>query len=134
MLQEQSSESLKISSLTLDQKKELVEKYNHSDYLKVGTFVDAHDSTHQYLFAQVVEVDSSGLAHVCFDGWSKKWNSWLKIKSIKIRPFRTEAEGYSGQKRVAIRNDMDNYDQEVLIKVSGFHFDKIFSITKKYNN
>jgi hypothetical protein len=96
MLQEQSSDNQKISQLTLDQKKELVEKYNHTDYLKVGTYVDAHDSTHQYLFAQVVEIDPNGLAQVCFDGWSKKWNSWLKIKSIKIRPFRTEAEGYSG--------------------------------------
>lgn len=58
----------------------------------------------------------------------------MKIKSIKIRPFRSEAEGYSGQKRVAIRTEMDNYDHEVLIKVRENHFDINFSIIKKYCN
>jgi len=50
MLSEQSNFP-DISQLTLDQKKELVEKYNHAEVMKVGSYVDAHDSTHQYLFA-----------------------------------------------------------------------------------
>jgi hypothetical protein len=51
MLSEQSNINPNISQLTLDEKKQLVEKYTHADYIKVGTYVDAHDSTHQYLFA-----------------------------------------------------------------------------------
>jgi len=37
--------------MTLEQKKEHLDRYNHAEYIKVGTYVDAHDTTSTYLFA-----------------------------------------------------------------------------------
>ncbi len=89
MLTEDTPKLISISTLTLEQKKELVDKYNHLDYVKVGTYVDAHDTTNSYLLARVVDIDNSGMAQVTFDGWSQKWNSWFRLKGIKIMPYRT---------------------------------------------
>ena len=132
MSEQQSVQQLTISQMTLEQKKELVDKYNHSDYIKVGTFLDAQDSTFSYLFAQAVQLDQNGMVEVCFDGWSKRWNLWYKIKSVKVAPFRSQAEGYSGQKKVAIRSDMIFRFQD-LAEVSLFIFLTFLAPLKSYS-
>lgn len=87
--------------MTLDKKKELLQKYDHTPFIKVGAYIDAADTTQNYLLSKIVEIDGNNL-NVNFDGWSDKWNSWHRIS--KVYPFRSRAKGYSGQKKVAIRN------------------------------
>lgn len=55
--------------MTLDQKKERLNKYDHTPLVKVGAFVDANDTTSNYLIAKVIEIDGTQ-ALVSFDGWS----------------------------------------------------------------
>ena len=59
----------KFDQLTLEQKKELLNKYDHVPLLKVGTFVDATDTTNNFLLARIVEIDGNQVL-VHFDGWS----------------------------------------------------------------
>lgn len=71
---------------------------------------------------------------VNYDGWSQKWNLYHRIN--KVMPFRTRAKGYSGQRKVAIRNHYE-FKVEDLERVSLLPMPVIscvFSITKKYNN
>jgi hypothetical protein len=56
-------------SLTLDKKKELLNKYDLAPHLKVGTYVDAADSTNNMLLARIVEINGH-LVNINFDGWS----------------------------------------------------------------
>lgn len=86
--------------MTIEQKKELVNKFDHTPFIKVGTFVDAADTTFNFLIARILEVDGNQ-ALVNFDGWSDKWNVWQRVS--KIMPYRSKAKGYSGQKKLAIR-------------------------------
>jgi hypothetical protein len=79
--------------MTLDQKKELLQKYDHTPFIKVGAFCDAADTTQNFLLSKIVEVDGTQVL-VNFDGWSSKWNSWHRIS--KIFPFRAKSKGYSG--------------------------------------
>lgn len=53
------SESAKnnVDEMTLDQKKKLLKEWKHRPYIRVGSYVDATDTTEQYLMAKVVEVD-----------------------------------------------------------------------------
>lgn len=37
--------------MTFEQKKELVDKYNLADYVTVGTYIDAQDTTFSFQFA-----------------------------------------------------------------------------------
>lgn len=55
---------------------------------------------------------------VYFDGWPSKWNCWHKVN--KVYPFRTKAKGYSGQKKIAIRNYY-HFSEEELARVSNLH-------------
>ena len=56
-------------ALTLDKKKELLNKYDLAPYLKVGTYVDAADSTNNLRLARILEFDGH-LVNINFDGWS----------------------------------------------------------------
>ena len=89
--------------LTLDEKKKLLQEYKHEKHLKVGTYVDAADTTQSYLMARVVQInESTQSAVVNFDGWPSKWN--VNYKFSRIHPFLTRNKGYTGQRKVAIRN------------------------------
>jgi hypothetical protein len=44
-----------------------------------------------------------------FDGWSEKYDEWVKRSSTKIAPFRRFTTGYTGNKKVAIRDFKINY-------------------------
>lgn len=89
--------------LTLDEKKKLLQEYKHEKFIKEGTFVDAADTTHSYLMARVVTLnESTQTAAVNFDGWPSKWN--INYKFSRIHPFLTRNRGYTGQRKVAIRN------------------------------
>jgi hypothetical protein len=90
-----------VESLSLEQKKELLQKYDHTCFVKVGTYVDATDTVQNYLLAKIIEIDGNSCM-VTFDGWSQKWNSWHRV--TKVFPFRSKSKGYSGQKKVAIRS------------------------------
>ena len=48
-----------IDKMTLEQKKDLLNKFNHLPFLKVGTYVDAVDTTHNFLLSKIVEVDTT---------------------------------------------------------------------------
>lgn len=50
-------------------------KYNFSEYLVKGAFIDAKDSVGSWCLAQIVERDDSDdTIKVNFDGWSHKWD------------------------------------------------------------
>lgn len=61
---------------------------------------------------------------VNFDGWSQRWNAWHRIN--KIMPFRTKAKGYTGQKKVAIRNHYDLKLEDLeRVSISSFRFTRV---------
>lgn len=105
-----------VENMSLEQKKELLNKYNFTAMLKVGTYVDAADTTNNFLLAKIVDIQGNQV-QVNFDGWSQKWNAWYK--ATKVYPFRSKAKGYSGQKKVAIRNHYV-FSEEDLARVSLF--------------
>lgn len=72
-----------IANLTLDQKKELISAHNFIDQLHVGTFLDAVDTTHDFLLAQVVSINATQVT-VHFDGWSDRWNA---VSRHEFPPF-----------------------------------------------
>jgi hypothetical protein len=66
------------SLLSFDKKKQLVEKYNFLEHAKVGTFVDAIDSTNSFILGKILKIEEvTGKGYqlvIGFDGWSEKWN------------------------------------------------------------
>lgn len=51
---ENSKKHIRIDEMTIEQKKELVSKFDHTPYIKVGTYVDATDTTFNYLLARII--------------------------------------------------------------------------------
>ena len=75
MLTDKSDE---LTSMTLDQKKELLNKYCFLDNLKVGDHLDAQDSTNDFILSTVVAMSATQCT-VHFDGWSDRWNMVSEI-------------------------------------------------------
>jgi len=95
-----------LNAMTLDEKKGLLDKYAYMDYFTKGSFIDAQDTTSAWCLAKIAEVKGNELL-VNYDGWSNKWNVWFKIRTYKLAAFRSRSVGYSGQNKVAIRNDFE---------------------------
>ncbi len=51
---ENSKKHLRIDQMTIEQKKELVNKFDHTPYIKAGTYVDATDTTFNFLLAKII--------------------------------------------------------------------------------
>lgn len=61
--------------MSLDNKIALLKKYVPQDYFKVGSFVDACDTTDAFCFAKIMQINpAQGNLQVNFDGWSNKWD------------------------------------------------------------
>ena len=92
--------------MTLEQKKKALDSYVAADFYTKGSYVDAQDTTSAFIMAKVVHATASDVT-VNYDGWSEKWNNAFRKKSFKIAPFRSQALGYAGQTKVAIRNGLE---------------------------
>ncbi len=51
---ENSKNQIRVDQMTLEQKRELLSKFDHTPFLKVGTYVDATDTTFNYLLAKII--------------------------------------------------------------------------------
>lgn len=80
-------------------------KFDPIDFYLKDTYVDCKDSVNSWCLAKILErCDDDRTLRVNFDGWSHKWDEWVKFTSSKICPFRKYSAGYSGQTKVAIRD------------------------------
>jgi hypothetical protein len=72
---------------------------------QVGWYADYYDaSARQWTMIRILEIKQADEEiYFEFDGWPKKWNSYCKIASRKLAPFRSKSIGYTGQKENAIR-------------------------------
>ncbi len=58
--------------------------------LKLGQWIDVKDTIDQWLEAEVIDVNKEEkrvLVH--YNGWGRRWDEWLDMKSRKIAPFRS---------------------------------------------
>lgn len=80
--QREAQECAQFKTMTLDQKKKVLDAYNPSDYYTKGCFLDAQDTTNCFIMAKVVQATGTDVT-VNYDGWSEKWNyvSVFKIDS-----------------------------------------------------
>ena len=51
------SEVSKASEMSLDERKKLINSFDHTKYMTVGTYVDATDTTNSFLLAKIVQID-----------------------------------------------------------------------------
>ena len=59
--------------MTLEEKNKLLSEYNAADYYNKGSYIDAQDTTNNFIMAKVTEVLNNEV-QVNFDGWSNKWD------------------------------------------------------------
>jgi len=71
-------------------------------FIQLNRFIDARDSVNKWCAAKVVQVDESSLT-LRFDGWSRKWDERVSLKSSRIAPFRKYSRLYTGGVQGAIR-------------------------------
>jgi hypothetical protein len=76
----------------------LARKTDGEDYLAVESYLDAKDTVNKWCVAIVknIEKDEETLL-IGFDGWSSKYDVFVKRNSSKIAPFRLNTLGYTGQ-------------------------------------
>lgn len=68
-------------------------KIDNADYA-VGDFIDAKDTTGDWLQGRIVEVNNENDTYfVHFEGWADKWNEWIPKKSPKIAPHLSMTKG-----------------------------------------
>lgn len=71
--QKEAQECAEFKQMTLDEKKKALDAYNNADYYTKGSYVDAQDTTNQFIMAKVVNVKGTDV-RVNYDGWSDKWD------------------------------------------------------------
>ena len=62
-----------LKQLSLEDKIALLKKFDPAENYKVGSFVDATDTTDTYCLAHITQINGVNL-QVNFDGWSNKWD------------------------------------------------------------
>lgn len=72
-------------------------------FYRLGRFIDARDSVNKWCAAKVVSIDDIYGLTIRFDGWSRKWEDKVSLKSSRIAPFRRYSRLYTGQTSSAIR-------------------------------
>ncbi|CDW78729.1 UNKNOWN [Stylonychia lemnae] len=98
------AQKVRIEDLPLDKKLEELRKYNPIDYYDQGRYIDAQDSVNSWCLGQITQSDNRNL-QIHFDGWSNRWDVWQKVTSYKIAPFRKNSRGYTGQNKIALRQN-----------------------------
>jgi hypothetical protein len=81
--------------MTYEEKRKELDNYNPLDYYGESQYVDAADTTQNWLTAKITAVIGSEV-QVTYDGWPARWDAWHKKRARSIAPFRTRHTGYSG--------------------------------------
>ncbi len=71
--QKEAQECAEFKQMTLDEKKKVLDAYNNADYYIKGSYVDAQDTTNQFIMAKIISVKGTDV-RVNYDGWSDKWD------------------------------------------------------------
>ncbi len=69
--------------MTLDEKKKALDAYNNADYYTKGSYIDAQDTTNQFIMAKIVNVKGTDL-RINYDGWSDKWDYVSNINHVDM--------------------------------------------------
>ena len=70
----------RFKAMTLEQKKKELDAYVPSDYYKKNNYIDAQDTTNEYMMARIVAETTFEIT-VSYDGWPEKWNQVSLISS-----------------------------------------------------
>ena len=71
--EKEAQECAEFKQMTLDEKKKALDAYNNADYYTKGSYVDAQDTTNQFIMAKIVNIKGTDV-RVNYDGWSDKWD------------------------------------------------------------
>ena len=67
-------ECQQFKTMTLEQKKKVLDAYVPQDYFTKGAYIDAQDTTNIFIMAKII-CATPGDITVNFDGWSEKWDA-----------------------------------------------------------
>jgi hypothetical protein len=80
MSQQQNEVSITIPTKDVPKTKQK-KKYDITDDLLEGSYIDAKDSVQSWCLAQIIErCDSDSTIKINFDGWSHKWDEVVALK------------------------------------------------------
>lgn len=95
---------------SLEERVAQAKQFDYTKHLDYDMYVDAKDGLNNWCVGEIVDVNKQEqTVKVHFEGWGQRYDEVFKFNSLRINFFRKYSEGYTGQKKNALRKFSINF-------------------------